>query len=277
LYGEGLPPARHLRPEEADGVVDLVYGKRKKRFFIWISRRGAGRLTLAAAAVALFAVLFTSDYSSTDTWSHWSMPLAGRTVVIDAGHGGVDGGARSADGLIEKEVALELAMQVRDYLQQAGAFVVMTREGDYDLARPDTRGLSRRKTEDLLARADILRKADADLFLTIHLNSTPSSRWRGAQTFYYPGREESRRLAVFIQQELRENLANTTRQANTAPSIYLLKTSPVPAALVEVGFLSNPEEAKLLTDDEYRRKLAASIYRGVLRFVSGEPIADPVH
>lgn len=227
---------------------------------------------LAAACGVLLAVLFAADYTATHTWSHWAMPLAGRTVVIDAGHGGVDGGAESVGGLVEKDVTLELARQVRDYLQQAGAIVVMTRDGDYDLARPDTRGFSRRKTEDLLARASILRKADADLFLTIHLNSTPSSRWRGAQTFYYPGREESRRLAVFIQQELTDNLGNTTRQANTAPTIYLLKASPVPAALVEVGFLSNTEEAALLADPHYQRKVAASIYRGVLRYVSGEPV-----
>lgn len=248
---------------------------KRKPWFIWISRRGLAKLLLAAVATVLLAVLFSSDYTVTNTWSHWTMPLTGRTVVIDAGHGGVDGGAESASGLVEKEVTLELAMQVRDYLQQAGAFVVMTREGDYDLARPETRGFSKRKTEDLLARAEVLRKADADLFLTIHLNSTPSSRWRGAQTFYYPGREESRRLAVFIQQELRDNLKNTHREANTASTIYLLKTSPVPAALVEVGFLSNPEEAALLSDPRYQRKLAASIYRGVLRFVSGEAIAEP--
>ena len=246
---------------------------KRKRLFIWISRRGLVKLLLAAPAAALGLVLFLSDRTATDTWSHWAMPLSGRTVVIDAGHGGVDGGAESAGGLVEKEVTLKLAFQLRDYLQQAGAFVVMTREGDYDLARPETRGFSRRKTEDLLARADILRKADADLFLTIHLNSTPSSRWRGAQTFYYPGREDSRRLAVFIQEELRGMLGNTTRQANTAPTIYLLKTSPVPAALVEVGFLSNPDEARLLADPEYQRKVAAAIYRGVLRFVSGEPLA----
>lgn len=262
------------RPEEADGVIFLVQTKRK-RLLIWISRRGFAKMLLAAASAVLLVVLFASDYTATNTWSHWTMPLTGRTVVIDAGHGGVDGGAESADGLVEKDVTLELALQVRDYLQQAGALVIMTREGDYDLARPETRGFSRRKTEDLLARADILRKADADLFLTIHLNSTPSSRWRGAQTFYHPGQEESRRLAVFIQQELRDNLMNTNRVANTASTIYLLKTSPVPAALVEVGFLSNPEEARLLADPRYQRKLAASIYRGVLRFVSGEPIADP--
>jgi N-acetylmuramoyl-L-alanine amidase len=244
---------------------------KRKRLFIWISRRGLARLLLAAAASALVLVLFLSDYTASDTWSHWATPLSGRTVVIDAGHGGVDGGAKSADGLVEKDVTLKLAFQLRDYLQQAGAFVVMTREGDYDLARPETRVLSRRKTEDLLARADILRKADADLFLTIHLNSTPSTRWRGAQTFYYPGREDSWRLAAFIQAELRGVLGNTTREANTAPTIYLLKTSPVPAALVEVGFLSNPEEAKLLADPDYQRKVAAAIYRGVLRFLSGEP------
>lgn len=246
--------------------------KKRKRLFIWISRRGMSKMLLTATMVVLLFVIFTYDYSSTKTWTHWTLPLSGQTVVIDAGHGGVDGGAKSEHGLVEKEVTLELALQLRDYLQQAGATVVMTRDGDYDLASQHTKGFSRRKTEDLLAREAVIKRANADLFISIHLNSVPSSRWRGAQTFYYPGQEESRRLSTFIQEELRVNLNNTNRLANTASTIYLLKTSPVPAALVEVGFLSNAEEAALLADEKYQRKLASSIYRGILRYSSGEQL-----
>ena len=228
-----------------------------------------------SAMVILLYVLVTYDYSSTRTWTHWTLPLSGQTIVIDAGHGGVDGGAESDNGIVEKNVTLELALQVRDYLQQAGAIVVLTRDGDYDLAAPDTRGFSRRKTQDLLKRAEVVRKAGADLFITIHLNSVPSSRWRGAQTFYYPKREEDKRLATFIQDEIKGNLLNTNRMPNTAATIFLLKSSPVPAALVEVGFLSNNDEASLLADVNYQRKLAASIYRGILRYSSGEQVSTP--
>jgi len=249
--------------------------RKRKRMFIWISYRGMYRILLSMATVILLFTLMTYDFSSTKTWTHWTLPLSGKIIAIDAGHGGVDGGAKSESGLEEKEVTLKLALQVRDYLQQAGALVVMTREHDEDLASPGTRGFSRRKTEDLINRAKLVTKEQADLLITIHLNSVPSSRWRGAQTFYYPGREQSQRLATFIQEEIRLNLNNTNRKANTAQTLYLLKVLPIPTALVEVGFLSNPEEAQLLGNEIYQNKLAASIYRGILRFNSGEQIGTP--
>lgn len=249
--------------------------RKRKRMFIWISYRGMYRILLSAATVILFITLITYDFSSTRTWMHWTLPLSGKIIAIDAGHGGVDGGAESVKGVIEKDITLKLALQVRDFLQQAGALVVMTREYDHDLASPGTSGFSRRKTEDLINRAKLVTKERADLLITIHLNSVPSSRWRGAQTFYYPKREESKRLATFIQEEIRLNMSNTNRQANTASTLYLLKVLPIPTALVEVGFLSNPEEAQLLADEVYQNKLSASIYRGILRYNSSEQIGTP--
>lgn len=248
---------------------------RRRRLLIWISRRGINRTIAAVTMIALLAVLFTYDYETTRTWSHWTLPLSGKTIAIDAGHGGVDGGAVSDSGLVEKDVTLAIALQLRDYLQQAGAIVMMTREDDRDLASPDTRGYSRRKTEDLYKRAALVKEANADMMVTIHLNSVPSARWSGAQTFYYPGREEGMRLATLIQEELRVNLQNTERQANTVSTVFLLKTMPMPTALVEVGFLSNPREAALLGDDSYQHKLSAAIYRGILRYASGEQANAP--
>jgi N-acetylmuramoyl-L-alanine amidase len=257
------------------GEVVLIMGKKRKQLFIWISNKGMYRVLLGMATVILLLTLMMYDFSSTRTWSHWTLPLSGKIIAIDAGHGGVDGGAESLTGIVEKDITLKLALQVRDYLQQAGALVIMTRENDYDLASPSTKGFSRRKTEDLINRAKLVTKHNADLLVTIHLNSVPSSRWRGAQTFYYPKREESKRLATFIQEEIRLNMNNTDRVANTASTVYLLKILPIPTALVEVGFLSNPEEAQLLSSDVYQRKLAASIYRGILRYNSGEQIGTP--
>lgn len=250
--------------------------KGRKRIFIWITKKGLYKLIAVSGLSVALVVLAVSEFASTRTWKHATLPLAGMTIAVDAGHGGVDGGAESRDGkVIEKEITLLLALQLRDYLQQAGALVIMTREDDRDLASPDTRGFSRRKTEDLLNRAALIKRSQADLMVTIHLNSMPSSRWRGAQTFYYPKREESRRLAVIIQDEIRKTVGNTNRVANTAPTIYLLKALEIPSALVEVGFLSNPEEAALLQDEQYQRQLAAAIYRGILRYASGETIGQP--
>jgi N-acetylmuramoyl-L-alanine amidase len=191
-------------------------------------------------------------------------------IALDAGHGGADGGAVSRDGIIEKDLNLAIVLYLRDYLQQAGALVQLTREGDYDLASPETKGYSRRKTEDLLQRADQVRKQQANMTISIHMNSIPSPQWSGAQTFYFPRNAESQRLASVIQTEIREMLGNTQRIAKKADKIYLLKTLEMPTALVEVGFLSHPEEASLLANEEYQRKVAAAIYRGILKFSSGE-------
>ncbi|SEN61646.1 N-acetylmuramoyl-L-alanine amidase CwlD [Lihuaxuella thermophila] len=203
-----------------------------------------------------------------DTTTSWTLPLTGKFIVIDPGHGGPDGGAVSEQGLLEKDVTLKISLYLRDYLQEAGAFVIMTREKDRDLAEPGTQRLSRRKTEDLLKRIHITKEKNADALVSIHLNSFPSSRWSGAQTFYNPVREENEKLATLIQKELIRQLGNTNRLPKQKGDIYILKASPVPTALVEVGFLSNPQEAALLASENYQKKVAASIYYGIIGFYS---------
>jgi N-acetylmuramoyl-L-alanine amidase len=163
-------------------------------------------------------------------------------------------------------VTLSIALYLRDYLQQSGAVVVMTREEDKDLADEGTKGYSKRKTEDLLNRVELIEKQKADLLISIHLNSYPSAKWTGAQTFYSASNELNQKLAKSIQEELKRNLSNTDRLPKPADTVFLLKTLTIPTALVEVGFLSNPQEAKQMGNDEYQRKVADSIYRGVLKF-----------
>lgn len=243
---------------------------RRKHLVIWMTGRAMLRVGIVACLMILTAIVFLSEIPSSKTWTHWTLPLSGKVIALDAGHGGADGGAVSRDGVIEKDLNLAIVLYLRDYLQQAGALVLLTREGDYDLALPETKGYSRRKTEDLLQRADRMRKQQADLAISIHMNSIPSPRWSGAQTFYSAKNYEGKRLAAVIQSELREMLGNTQRIAKKADTIYLLKTLEMPTALVEVGFLSHPEEANLLADEEYQRKVAASIYRGILKYTSGE-------
>ncbi|MGI6128082.1 MAG: N-acetylmuramoyl-L-alanine amidase CwlD [Planifilum sp.] len=200
------------------------------------------------------------------------MPLSGRVIVLDPGHGGPDGGAVSKDGVVEKDVALNIALHLRDYLQEAGALVVMTREKDTDLADADTRGLSRRKVQDLMRRVRIVKESGAEIMVSIHLNAIPSPRWKGAQTFYHPESEENKKLASFIQAELIRTLENTDRLPKMNGDVFILRQSPVPAAMVEVGFLSNPEEAARLGDEKYQKKLAAAIYYGILRYSSEEDL-----
>jgi N-acetylmuramoyl-L-alanine amidase len=249
---------------------------KRKRIVVWLELRAKLKLILAALLVAFMMYVFTFELPATKTWTYWTMPLSGKVIALDPGHGGPDGGAVSKDGVVEKDITLAISLYLRDYLQQAGALVVMTREEDKDLADPDRKGLSRRKTQDLINRATFVKERDSDLFLSIHLNAVPSSRWSGAQTFYYTGQhEDNKLLAALIQDEIIINLQNTTREANRIDNIYLLKTIEVPSALVEVGFLSNPEEAEKLQDEKYQKQMAESIYRGILRYTSGDKLGSP--
>jgi N-acetylmuramoyl-L-alanine amidase len=150
----------------------------------------------------------------------------------------------------------------------------MTREEDKDLADESTKGYSRRKTEDLIKRVEYIMNQKAESLVSIHMNAIPSEKWSGAQTFYYPNHQDNQLLANFIQAEIKNNLGNTDRVVKKVPNeVYLLKALNIPSALIEVGFLSNPEEARLLADEAYQKKVAAAIYSGLLRYYSGEKLA----
>ncbi len=230
------------------------------------------KLTLWILGLALLIYLLQLPVQKTEmAWDSWSFPLSGATIVIDPGHGGPDGGAVGKDGTEEKDIALDVSFHVREYLQQGGATVHMTRETDTDLAAEHTKGLSNRKSEDIRNRLALIEEKDPDLFLTIHLNAIPSPKWSGAQTFYYPKLDESKHLAKMIQDEVIRNLENTTREALPIQGVYLLKHAEVPSAIVEIGFLSNEQERELLKDAEYQRQMAASIYQGILRYMTEDP------
>lgn len=245
----------------------LVYMDEREGM-IWLSKR---RLKIIGFLVGLLVLFFILQYDfvEDDSWENWNLPLTGKIILLDAGHGGPDGGAGTGKTL-EKDIALEITLKVRDYLQQNGAMVVMTRETDTDLADPDTRGYSRRKVEDLKKRLQLINKSDNDFFISIHLNAIPSSRWSGAQTFYAPHHKENARAAKFVQEELRENLGNTTRKAKPISNVYILDHAKKPGILVEVGFLSNPVEKENLKKEAYQEKVAASIYQGILRYYTNE-------
>lgn len=236
--------------------------------------KGAVRIAVGLTVVILVAVLLGRHTPASQSWTYWSMPLAGKTVVIDAGHGGIDGGAVSKSGVIEKDINLAIAFYLRDYLQQSGAAVVLTREGDYDLANPDTSVIRKRKTEDLLKRVSTIQQSGASVVVSIHMNSIPSEKWSGAQTFYYPNHQDNSLLAALIQDEIKRNLGNTTRLPALKKGVYVLEAvKTIPTALVEVGFLSNPGEAGRLADPDYQKQVAAAVYQGLLRYASGEKIS----
>ena len=230
---------------------------RRMKTFIWL-----------AGIVLLVCLVSYPIQEAKDAWTVWSSPLAGKVIVLDPGHGGPDGGAEGSDGTQEKEITLQMSRYLQDYLQGAGALVYLTRYEDTDLSSENAGSLSRRKSEDIRNRVQYVKEKEADFYLSIHLNAIPSGKWRGAQSFYNPNVEESENLAKFIQSEIRKNLENTTREALGLNNIYLLKHVKAPGALIEAGFLSNDQERELLKSDDYQRKVAASIYQGILRFVT---------
>ncbi|MBA9029377.1 MULTISPECIES: N-acetylmuramoyl-L-alanine amidase CwlD [Bacillaceae] len=228
---------------------------------------------VALALIALFLIV-TFKFMEDDSWNAWNLPLSGKIIVLDAGHGGLDGGA-SAEKVLEKEISLAVTMKIRDLLQEQGALVLMTRESDKDLADESTKGVRKRKQEDLHNRVAFINESNADLFLSIHLNSIPSKRWKGAQTFYTRRFEENEKVARFIQTEIIRNLENTSREAKTIDQVYVMSNAKKPGALVEIGFLSNDEERGNLIQESYQEKIAAAVYNGVLRFFTED--SDEIH
>ena len=187
------------------------------------------------------------------------------TIILDAGHGGKDGGALSASGIVEKEIVLSVTKKVEDYLKLQGFNVILTRDGDYDLAATDAK---KRKQQDLNKRVQIMNESSNAIAISIHANAITNSKWTGAQTFYDPKKVENKKLATAIMMSMKSNLeGTTTREPKSISSLFILKNSNIPTALVEIGFLSNPEEADLLNTESYQDQIAYSIYEGILYYI----------
>jgi N-acetylmuramoyl-L-alanine amidase len=215
-------------------------------------------------AVGIVMGVFSAGYIPVT--SQATNALSGLTIVIDPGHGGIDPGAVSASGLLEKDIVLAISRELESLLNQAAVRAFLTRRGDYDLADNVTHNLLERKRQDLQRRVELAEDCNADLYIAIHANYFPSSIWSGAQTFYYDSDVEGKRLAEAIQAELVRVLGPNKRLAR--PGNYrVLRDTTMPAAIVEVGFLSNPREAALLADPHYQARVAQAVYWGILRYL----------
>ncbi len=194
------------------------------------------------------------------------LPLFGKVIYIDPGHGGVDPGAVYKD-IYESDINLEISLKLREVLESNGAIVYMTRDGDYDLSVPNT---INRKRSDLSRRGNIINKSMCDLYVSIHLNAETSTTWYGAQVFYDDVNEENKKLALIMQKELAAHF-KTRRKATKTNEMYLHKRVERPGILIEVGFISNPNERYLLKQNYYQKKLANVISSGIMKYfgVSG--------
>lgn len=185
-------------------------------------------------------------------------PQAGHLVAIDPGHGGKDPGAIGATGLVEKDVVLDVGLRMQDALQRQGVRTVMTREADVFV--------------DLADRVPIALRAGATVFVSVHANATTRGVIRGVETYYL--KPNSVLLATWIQEELGRSLGIPDRGIRTA-NFRVLRDSPVPAVLVEVGYLTNLEDEALLRTPAFRQRVAEAIARGVVRFTRQVPALQP--
>lgn len=195
--------------------------------------------------------------------SNQTLPLLGKVIYLDPGHGGLDPGAIYKD-IEEEEINLEISTKLAKSLEQLGAIVYLTRTGDYDLAVPNT---INRKRSDLSRRANIINRSKCDLYLSLHLNSETSSTWKGAQVFYDDVNEKNKTIAEIMQKSLEEKV-NTKREFKEMTTIYMYQRIKQPGVLIELGFLSNPNERYLLTTNTYQQKLIDAMINGIRTYLN---------
>ena len=232
-------------------------------------------VTMAAALLVLFGGLLAvsawqknvTNASSEEAERSPMGPLAGLSILVDAGHGGYDGGARCRDsGGWEKELNLAVSLALRDALTRQGVQVILTREADVDLTSPNRPATLTKKRQDMLARVAIATDNAVDLLLSIHMNEYRMRAESGPQVFYRAGQEGSRLLAGCIQEALITRLQPQKQRTAMAGDYFILQLD-VPSVLVECGFISNPAEEKLLLSADYQLRLAEAIADGVVEFV----------
>lgn len=221
-------------------------------------------LILAILIVVLIIGIYTIN-NNKETIQIVSLPVSGKTIVLDAGHGQPDSGAENSTGITEESINLKITKKVQSLLEQSGCKVVLTRSdenGIYDLA---SKTLREKKVSDIKNRVKIGNESSADAFISIHLNKIEQSQYYGWQTFFKTNNEKSEQLAKSIQQELNSSIQRENkREALKITGKYIIEHVEIPITIVECGFLSNPKEAELLQQDEYQNKLAWGIYNGIM-------------
>lgn len=226
-------------------------------------------ILLFLLSIALYSLNFGTDNSTLVN----TLKSSQRIIMLDPGHGGEDPGAVSDyNGLKEKDINLSIALELKQLLEQDNYKVVMTREEDKLVYNPETRNIIQKRKEDLLRRKKMMDEYGANIVVSIHLNKFPQTQYFGAQTFFPPNSPESQKLADSIQMSVREEVdPNNKREALLKKEpIIILKNNKTTTAIVECGFLSNPEEEQKLGSKEYQSKMAAAIKSGINKYFEGK-------
>lgn len=187
--------------------------------------------------------------------------LSGKVIVIDPGHGGMDGGT-NVGNIYEKDINLEISLLLKKRLEECGVNVLMTRDGDYDLSTPNT---NHRKKSDFDNRIKLINESNADMYLSIHINYLSDTSVYGIQTFYS---NDNKQIANVIQNEFKNSLNSPLDEKRISNSIYMYKHINVPGVLIECGFLGNNNDRRLLLSNDYREKLAKAIINSLIIYYS---------
>lgn len=191
------------------------------------------------------------------------------TIVIDAGHGGEDGGCEG-NGLVEKDLNLDISLRIASLLKEAGISVVLTRDTDVLLYDKNSNYEGKKKAQDVRKRLEIAQESTNPVLVSIHMNYFAQTQYSGLQVWYSKNDPRSRILASLVQSNTKNNLQpNNKRNIKEATSgIFLLHNATFPAVLIECGFLSNTDEATALANEEYRQKLAETIFHSIMTYIS---------
>lgn len=212
--------------------------------------------------IILVALMFLLSFAFSHIVAVSEASYNGITIVLDAGHGGRDGGSVGVNGTIEKEINLKYTLALKEKLVEAGYRVELTRKTDDGLYLESAKN---KKMSDMNARMNIIKRANPNLVISIHMNSFSSPSAHGASTYYRKGDESGKIVSDLIQQSLNTYVGAPSNTGKVG-DYYILNESYYTAVLIECGFLSNPEEERLLNTDEYRMQFINAVYNGILLY-----------
>lgn len=204
-----------------------------------------------------------------------SVASQGRTVVIDSGHGGADGGCVGVNGCVEKDINLAIATDLQKLLELSGFNVVMTRSEDISLHDEGVEGLRNQKISDMENRLEIIQAHPDALFISIHQNQFTEAQYFGAQMFYTTNNPTNFKLAQTMRQCFQELQPDNDREIKLIDNgLYLFKNTQQPALLIECGFLSNENDAANLSSGDYQKKVAFTIFKGITSYFGSAETTD---
>ena len=222
------------------------------------------QLIIGCIMISILAISLKSGFLNENLQAVNSNIKNQKTVILDAGHGTPDEGASSKTGVTEATINLSITLKTKEFLEQNVYKVILTRKNNNGIYDSNCTTIREKKNSDLRNRVKIANQSDADIFVSIHLNKIPEEKYWGWQTFYKNKNEEGKKLAESIQNNLNKVIQKENKRVPLKiDNIYIIRNIKIPTTIVECGFLSNNEEAKLLETAEYQEKLAEGIYKGI--------------